>query len=152
MATPHHLPKNRGALKSTQISFLRAPRFCDLSRWWLHWGCRGLNFVLNLSDQKTFPYFCMVLHDIVVYLFIYVCWRCCMILCCMIFCCVYCLLKAFPNCHSVCRPNNMYAPLSTKLRWLQKIWRKPPLLHHEGHIATRSCHLALKMLVLLTNL
>ena len=27
MATPHHLPKNRGALKSTQITFLRAPNF-----------------------------------------------------------------------------------------------------------------------------
>ena len=28
-----------------------------------------------------------------------------------------------------------------RLRWLQKIWRKPPLLHHGGHIATRLCHL-----------
>ena len=36
-----------------------------------------------------------------------------MILCYMICCCLYCLLKAFPNCHSVCHPNNMYAPLST---------------------------------------
>ena len=36
-----------------------------------------------------------------------------MILCCMIFCCVYCLLKGFPNCYSVCHQNNMYAPLST---------------------------------------
>ena len=32
----------------------------------------------------------------------------------MIFCCVHCLLKAFPNYHSVYHPNNnMYAPLST---------------------------------------
>ena len=31
----------------------------------------------------------------------------------MIFCCVYCLLKDFPNCHSVCHQNNMYAPPST---------------------------------------
>ena len=31
----------------------------------------------------------------------------------MICCCMYCLLKAFPNYHSVCHPNNMYAPLST---------------------------------------
>ena len=38
-----------------------------------------------------------------------------------------------------------------QIKWLHKIWRKPPLLHHGGHIATRSCHLALKMLVLLTN-
>ena len=38
-----------------------------------------------------------------------------------------------------------------QIKWLYKIWRKPPLLHHGGHIATRSCHLALKMLVLLTN-
>ena len=36
-----------------------------------------------------------------------------------------------------------------RLRWLQKIWKKPPLLLHGGHIATRSCRLALKMLVLL---
>ena len=36
-----------------------------------------------------------------------------MILCYMICCCLYCLLKAFPNYHSVCHPNNMYAPLST---------------------------------------
>ena len=27
MATPHHLPKKRGALKSTRISFLRSPPF-----------------------------------------------------------------------------------------------------------------------------
>ena len=26
MATPHNLPKKRGALKSTQISFLKAPQ------------------------------------------------------------------------------------------------------------------------------
>ena len=38
-----------------------------------------------------------------------------------------------------------------RLRWLQKIWRRLPSLHHGGHIAIRSCHLALKMLVLLTN-
>ena len=31
----------------------------------------------------------------------------------MICCCMYCLLKVFPNYHSVCHPNNMYAPLST---------------------------------------
>ena len=24
----------------------------------------------------------------------------------MIICCLYCLLKSFPNCHSVCNPNN----------------------------------------------
>ena len=31
----------------------------------------------------------------------------------MICCCVCCLLKDFPNCHIVCHPNNVYAPLST---------------------------------------
>ena len=31
MATPHHLPKKRGALKTTQISFLRAPQFFPIS-------------------------------------------------------------------------------------------------------------------------
>ena len=29
-----------------------------------------------------------------------------------------------------------------------KIWRNPPLSLHGGHIAIRSCHMALKMLVL----
>ena len=37
------------------------------------------------------------------------------------------------------------------LRWLPNIWIKPPSLLHRGHIATKSCHLAFKMLVLLTN-
>ena len=27
-----------------------------------------------------------------------------------------------------------------RLRWLQKIWKKPSLLLHGGHIATRSSH------------
>ena len=31
MATPHHLPKKRGALQSTQISFLRAPQSFTVS-------------------------------------------------------------------------------------------------------------------------
>ena len=45
---------------------------------------------------------CMVLHDIVVCLFIYVLryW--------MRFCCFYCLIRAFPNCYSVCHQNNKY--------------------------------------------
>ena len=54
---------------------------------------------------KYVPLFCMVLHDIVV-------------VCLFMFdgmlndilergiCCLYCLLKAFPNCHSVCHSNN----------------------------------------------
>ena len=115
MATPYHLPKKRGALKSTlqNLSFLKGTQFwCSLTvatplgTYW------GLSFVLNLSDQIcTF-----VLHDFAWYscLFVYLCLMgCCMIFCCMICCCLYCLLKAFPNCHSVCHPNNMYAPLST---------------------------------------
>ena len=38
-----------------------------------------------------------------------------------------------------------------RLWWLQKIWRRLPSLHHREHIATRSCHLALRMLMLLTT-
>ena len=38
-----------------------------------------------------------------------------------------------------------------RLRWLQKIWRKLPSSLRWGHTVTRSCHLALKMLVLLTK-
>ena len=36
-------------------------------------------------------------------LFVYLCLMgCCMIFWCIIICCLYCLLKSFPNCHSVC--------------------------------------------------
>ena len=81
--------------------------FPSLSQWRLCWGCRGLSFVLDLSDQIC----TLVLHVLA--------WYCCLFVylyllrCCMIFCCVYCLLKTFPNYHSVCHQNNMYAPLST---------------------------------------
>jgi len=30
---------------------------------------------------------------------------------------LYCLLKSFPNYHSVCHSNNMYAPLFNNLWW-----------------------------------
>ena len=33
MATLHHLPKKRGAPKSTQISFLRTPQFWRSLTW-----------------------------------------------------------------------------------------------------------------------
>ena len=103
MATPYHLPKKRGALKSTlqNLSFLRGTQF-----WWsltvatplrTYWG---LSFVLDLSDQIcTF-----VLHDFAWYscLFVYLC----LMGCCMICCCLCCLLKVFPNFHSVCHSNN----------------------------------------------
>ena len=113
MATPHHLSKKRGALKSTPNSFFffflfffKAPNFGNLSQRRPYWGCQGLSFVLDLSDKIC----TLVLHGLALYcyLFVYLCsLRCCMI------CCLYCLLKAFPNCHSVCHPNNMYAPFST---------------------------------------
>ena len=82
-------------------------------------GMLRAKFRVRLKWLNMYLCVCMVLHDIVVvvvfFLFVYL-WllRCCMILCCMIYCCVYCLLKAFPNYHSVCHPSkNMYAPLST---------------------------------------
>ena len=105
MATLYHLPKKRGALKGTQISFLRDAFRQGLSQWRLHWGCRGLSFVLDLSDQI----YTFVLHGLAWYcwLFVYLClMRCCIYFCCMIFCCLYCLLKAFLNCHCVCHSNN----------------------------------------------
>ena len=61
-----------------------------------------------------------VLHGLAWYccLFVYLClMRCCIYFCCMIFCCLYCLLKYFPNCHSVWHPNNIYAPLFNNLWW-----------------------------------
>ena len=92
MAIPHHLPKKRGA------------NFGSLSQWWLHWGCRGLSFVLHLCDQLCTP----ILHGLAWYccLFVYL-WlmRCCIIFYSMVFCCLYCLLKSFLNSHSVCHPN-----------------------------------------------
>ena len=97
--------------------FFEGHFFRGLSQWWLHWGCRGLSFVLDLSNQMcTF-----VLHDFAWYscLFVYLCLMgCCMIFWCTIICCLYCLLKAFPNCHSVCHPNNnVCTPFSTILSW-----------------------------------
>ena len=71
MVTSHHLPKKRGALKGTRIS-LFLEHLCGLSQWRLRWGCRGLRFVLDLSDQQYTLLFCMILHDIVVCLFLYV--------------------------------------------------------------------------------
>ena len=65
---------------------------------------------------KCVPLFCLVLHDIAVCLFMFVEMLydiCGLIFCCMICCCLHCLLKVFPNYHSVCHPNNIYAPLST---------------------------------------
>ena len=108
MATPHYLSKKRCSLKSTpkgtQNSFLRDTFFRGLSQRRLHWGCRGLSFILDLSDQ-IFTFIFMVLHDIVV-------------VCLFMFdgilyeilvygiCCLYSLLKIFPNYHYVCHPNN----------------------------------------------
>ena len=61
MATPYHLPKKKGVIKGTGVSFFR-DTFVGLSQWRLHWGCRGLSFILDLIDQIcTF-----VLDDIVV--------------------------------------------------------------------------------------
>ena len=111
MATPYHLPKKRGALKSTQISFLiGTPNFGGLSQWRLCWGCQVLRFVLDLSDQMCTPF----LHGLAWYccLFVYL-WlmRCCTIFWCMIICCLFCLLKSFPNYHVCVIQTNMYAPL-----------------------------------------
>ena len=103
--TSYHLPKKKGVLKGTRISFLRDAFSQGLSQLWLRWGCRGLSFILDLSDQIcTF-----VLHDFAWYscLFVYLCLMgCCRIFCCMICCCLCCLLKVFPNFHSVCHSNN----------------------------------------------
>ena len=85
--------------------FFEGHFFQGLSQWQLCWGCRGLSFVLDLSDQIcTF-----VLHDLAWYscLFVYLCLMgCCMIFWWMVFSCLYCLLKAFLNYHSVCHSNN----------------------------------------------
>ena len=81
--------------------------FGGLLQWRLHWGCQGLSFVLDLSDQIC----TLVLLGLTWYgcMFVYLC----LLRYCMIFCCVHCLLKAFPNCYNVWHQNKMYAPLST---------------------------------------
>ena len=110
MATPHHLPKKRGALKSTKKSlFFREALFWSLIVATPQ-GTSRAKLRIRLTWPNIYPCF---LHSFAWYccLFIYLCLlRCCMIFCCMICCC---LLKAFPNCHSVCHPNNMYPPFST---------------------------------------
>ena len=58
---------------------------------------------IRLKWPNVYPCFCMVLHDIVVFLFFF-----CLLRYCMIFCCMYCLLRTFLNCHSVCHQNNKY--------------------------------------------
>ena len=103
VATPHHLPKKKGALKSTQISFFERHQVCSPSQWWLRWECRELSFVLDLNDQMctlVFAWSCMIL---LLFLFFF-----CLLRYCMIFCCMYCLLRTFLNCHSVCHQNNKY--------------------------------------------
>ena len=106
MATLYHLPKKKGALKkhSKNLSFFRG-NFWGLSQWRLHWGCRELSFVLDLSDQMC----TLVLQGLAWYncLFVYLCLMgCSIIFWCMIICCLFCLLKSFPNFHSVCHLNN----------------------------------------------
>ena len=108
MATPHHLPKKRGVLKSTQKSFF----FFFLEALFRSLtvatplGMLRAKFRVRLKWPNTYPCF---LHSFAWYccLFVYLyLLRCCMIFCCMICCCLYCLLKVFPNCHSVCHLNN----------------------------------------------
>ena len=99
VATPHHLPKKKGALKSTQISFFERHQVCGPSQWWLRWECRELSFVLDLSDQMwtlVFAWSCMILLFVCLFLFVEILYD------------MYCLLRAFLNCHSVCHQNNKY--------------------------------------------
>ena len=66
---------------------------------------------VRLKWPNMYPCFawsCMILLFVCLFIFD----EMCMIFWFMVFCCVYCLLKSFPNCYSVCHPNNMYAPLS----------------------------------------
>ena len=87
--------------------FLRAPKLSSLSQWQLYRGCRGLRFILDFNDQLNTLVFvwCFCLFG-------------CLFLC--IFCIIlylklpFLLLKAFPNCHSVChQTTNMHVPFST---------------------------------------
>ena len=78
--------------------FLRAPLgasfFPSLLQWWLRWGRRGLSFTLHFKWPIIYPCF---FHDAFVWFLIS-----------SIICIIFCLklpcwlLKAFPNCHSVC--------------------------------------------------
>ena len=85
MATQHHLRKKRGALKSAQISFLRALlQFLTMAT---PLGMLRAKFRVRLK----WPTICLCLEMFVWY-----------------FCLCYhvCLLRTFPNCHSVCYQNN----------------------------------------------
>ena len=67
----------------------------------------------KLCIRLKWPMCTFVLHGLAWYscLFVYLyLMGCCMIFWCIIICCLYCLLKSFLNCHSVCHPNNNVCP------------------------------------------
>ena len=102
MTTPYHLPKKRGVPKGTRIFFLRDTSLTVATPL----GMSRAKLRIRLKWPNVYPCF---LHGLAWYccLFVYLC----LMRYCMIFFCLYCLLKSFPNCHCVCHPNNMYAPL-----------------------------------------
>ena len=78
----------------------------SLSQWRLHWVCRGLSFMLDLSDQQYTLVFCMIFCFVV-----YLCLE--MFVWYFFLRCHVCLLRAFPTI-IVCaiKTTNMHVPIS----------------------------------------
>ena len=98
-------PKREVPWKSIQISFLRAPQVLQSLTVATPLGMSRAKLHVRLQWPNIYP---CHLHDFAWYccLFIYLflemfVWYLCL-------CCHDCLLRAFPNCHSVCHQNNKY--------------------------------------------
>ena len=64
-------PKREVPLKALKKSlFWEHPNFGNLSQWRIHWGCRGISFVLDLSDQMFTLLFCMILLFVCLFMFV----------------------------------------------------------------------------------
>ena len=105
-------PKREVPLKAPKYLFWEHPKVSQSLTVATPLGMSRAKFRIRLKWPNMYPCFAW---SCVILLFVYL--LCYMIFCCMICCYLYCLLKSFPNCHSVCHPNNMYAPLFNNLWW-----------------------------------
>ena len=108
MATPHHLLKKRGVLKSTQISFLRAHQFSLSLTMATLLGMSMAKFRVRLKVTNYLPlFFFFFFGMMLLFVWLSMSWDVWMIFF-VLFMLPCWLLKAFSNCHSVCHLNNKY--------------------------------------------
>ena len=106
MATSYHLLKKRGVLKSTQISFLRAHRFSLSLIMVTPLGMSRAKFRVRLKVTNYLPLF-FFFGMMLLFVWLSMSWDVWMIFF-VLFVLPCWLLKALPNCHSVCHLNNKY--------------------------------------------